>query len=298
MTKILSATLWLLFFLCFALPLQAATMHKKDGALWVYDITTSQLEDLFAQYNYNEFNKIRLKVPRIYLQHLPSDWAKIPESHDKNRLFIKILLPLVLKINEDINTEKFALANVWKNYLTNGKLSKADTLFLEQKAQKYDVFTPSKSANRPQVLLEGLQENVDALPPSIIIAAAGIYSDWGTSRLALQANSLYREEIWYSSEGIDPLGEKNANYKYKTFDNLEQSIASYMLKINSHINFYSIRKARNASRKMNKLLYGQQVVAQMLFDSNLKNIAGLINYTLSYYQLHKTDYYPQLEDIK
>ena len=49
---------------------------------------------------------------------------------------------------------------------------------------------------------------------------------------------------------------------------------------------------------MNKRIYGQQIVAQMLFDSNLQNISGLINYTFSYYKLHKTDYYPELENVR
>ena len=36
----------------------------------------------------------------------------------------------------------------------------------------------------------------------------------------------------------------------------------------------------------------------MIADSNLKNIAGMIDYTFSYYKMRNVDYKPELENIK
>lgn len=288
----------LLSFFFWVQTASSASVNKNDGALIISKISTAELQDLFARYNFDEFDRMKLKVPRIYLKTLPSDWKDFPEGNIKNRLFIKILLPLVLKVNEQISKERADLEKISDKLSAHEELSEKEKKFVEEKAAEYDVFTPAKDESRIPVLLLGLMENVDVLPPSIIIAAAGIYSDWGTSRLALEGNSLFREELWYTDEGLAPNENKDSEYRYKTFKDLEECLASYMLKMNSHVNYKSIRYARKVARKMNKRLYGQQIVAQMLFDSNLQNISGLINYTFSYYKLHKTDYYPELENIR
>lgn len=288
----------LLSFFFWAQTAFSASINKDDGALIISKISVAEIQDLFARYNFDEFDRMKLKVPRIYLKNLPSDWKDFPEGNTKNRLFIKILLPLVLKINEQISKERADLEKISDKLSAQKKLSENEKKFVEEKAAKYDVFTPAKDESRMPVLLLGLMENVDVLPPSIIIASAGIYSDWGTSRLALEGNSLFREELWYTDEGLAPNENKDSEYRYKTFKDLEECLASYMLKMNSHVNYKSIRYARKVARKMNKRIYGQQIVAQMLFDSNLQNISGLINYTFSYYKLHKTDYYPELENVR
>ena len=146
-------------------------------------------------------------------------------------------------------------------------------------AQKYDVFTREQGEIRPRKLLMLLLEKVDKVPPSIMVVTAGIYSNWGTSRLALQANDFYLSEIWYEDKGMKPLDDPEAQYRYKIYANIEECIADKALKINSHINYEYVRAARKMSRDMNYPPYSPQLVTQMMQDSNLPNIAGLIDFT-------------------
>ena len=280
-------------------PLQAApTLVKKDGAIYVKSATTAEVEDLFKKYNYDDFSKSKTKFPRIFLQKLPTDWAQVPDSHDKHRTFIRIMLPLVLKINEGILAERAVLEKIYQHWKNEHKLSDEEKKQFEEFVLKYDVFTPKKGDSRIEHLLILLLPKIDAVPPSIMVTTAGIYSDWGTTRLALEGNNLYRTEVWYTDKGIKPVDDPDAQYRYQTYASLEEAISERALKINSHVNYDYVRITRMQARKLKSPPYSPQLVAQMLNDSNLHNVAGLIDYTFSYYKLSRTDFLPQLRSVE
>lgn len=291
--------LLLLFFFASVRPLSAELRaDKKNGALYVQSATTEEVQELFKKYKFDDYSQMFTKVPRIFLTRLPSDWAQIPESEEKNKTFIRIMLPLVLAENEKVLQERQEIEQLQKKYRTEKKLSDSDIAWLEKKAEKYDVFTRLKDEERTPVLFKMLLEKVDTMPPSIMVSTAAIYSNWGNSRIALQANSLYLEEVWYQDNGLKPLDDAEADYHYKIFNTLAENVASRLLKLNTHINYRYIRQSRLLAREMDRPLYGPQVAALMMQDSNLKNIAGLIDYTFSHYKITKTDYLPTLENVQ
>jgi Bax protein len=297
----LKKVLFLVLLLNLALitSLQAApVLFKKDGAIYVKSATTAEVEALFKQYDYDDFSKSKTKFPRIFLEKLPSDWAKIPDSHDKHRTFIRIMLPLVLKVNEDILAERAVLEEIYQHWKQEHKLSDKEKAQFEKFVQKYDVSTPKTGSDRIEHLLLLLLPKIDAVPPSIMVTTAGIYSDWGTTRLALEGNNLYRAEIWYTDKGLKPLDDPKAQYRYQTFANLEEAITERALRVNSHVNYDYVRITRKQARALKSPPYSPQLVAQMLNDSNLQNIAGLIDYTFSYYKLSRTDFLPQLRNVE
>ena len=288
-----------LFLFVVILPLKAEmTAQKKNGAIYVQKTTTAELDRLFNQQKFFEFNRLRGKYPRIFVEHMPSDWANVPENNAKQKMFIKILLPLVLKINEEIEAERMRLIQIDTKFGKDKKISSEDNHFLEETAKKYDVFTHMKDDARIRILLHQLLIKADVVPPSIMISTAAIYTDWGVSRLALKANALYRDEIWYEDKGLKPQDDPDAQYRYKEFTSLEDCIRQRALKLNSHINYEYFREARRVARTMKKPPYGPQLAATMIDDSNLKNIAGLIDYTFTFFQLANTDYFSQLEDVE
>jgi Bax protein len=250
---------------------------------------------MFEKYGYAEFGTPRLQIPRIYLKTLQVDWEKIEKSDDKNKMFIKILLPLVMKINEEIAVERSAILSLLKK---EQLLNEKEKNFIEEKALKYDVFTPNKSEKRYKLLLNGLKERVDELPAGFLIAYAGVFSDWGNSRLATVANSLFREEVWYSDEGIEPETAGRADFKYAKFDSLEDGLRSFMHKLNTNITYQFIWAAREASNKIGRKVLGEQIIAVMTYEGKLKNITGMLDFNISYYKLNKTDMLPVLRDVE
>lgn len=287
----------LVFCWSFTVCANAETL-ARHGALYVKNADYAQVEKLFESHNFTDFGKRELKIPRIYLNTLPSDWQKIEKSDEKNKMFIRIMLPLIMKVNEKINLERNSVLNLWKKVSEGQSLTEKEQEFVEQKAQKYDVFTRNQTDARHKILLDELIIKIDELPPSFLLAIAGVYSDWGNSRLAIEANSLYREEIWYSNEGIAPEGVKNADFTYRKFDSLEDCLRSYIHKINTEITYQFVWAARSQMRKLGTKVVGQQIITAMAYEGKLKNMAGMLDFNLSYYKLNKTDMYPSLENVK
>lgn len=273
-------------------------VKKSSGALTVEKATTEEITDLFQQYGYEDFSKPAGEFPRIFVKRLPTDWAKVEDSEEKHKTFIRMMLPLVLKVNEKILLERQEIEQMKRKFVLQHGLTSEDTEKLEKYAQKYDVFSRKEGSDRPIVLIKALLDKVDVVPPTIMVVTAAIYTDWGKSRLALDYNDLYRIEEWYGDRGVKPEDDENAQYRYKIYDNLEECVEDKALKINSHINYNYLREARKIGRSMNYPPYSPQLAAKMLYDSNLQNVAGLIDYTFSFYQLTKTDFNPRLVDIQ
>lgn len=284
----------------FSAEISASPIIKsKHGALYVEKATYAELEKIFEEHNFTEFGVRELKIPRIYVKTLPSDWQKLEQSDEKNRMFIRIMLPLIMKINEELDLERTQVLNLLQKAEASEKLSVKEQDFIEQKASEYDVFTRNKEElSRYKILLRELAKKVDELPPAFLIATAGVYSDWGNSRLSTEANSLYREEIWYSNNGIKPQGIENAGFTYRKFTSLEECLRSYMHTINSKITYQFIWSARWHSRQIGRKVLGEQIIAAMVNEGTLKNIAGMLDFNLSYYKLNKTDINPSLEDVR
>ena len=131
--------LLLLFFFASVRPLSAELRaDKKNGALYVQSATTEEVQELFKKYKFDDYSQMFTTVPRIFLTRLPSDWAQIPESEEKNKTFIRIMLPLVLAENEKVLQERQEIEQLQKKYRTEKKLSDSDIAWLEKKAEKYD----------------------------------------------------------------------------------------------------------------------------------------------------------------
>ena len=142
------------------------------------------------------------------------------------------------------------------------------------------------------MLLEELILRADGIPPSILVSAAAIYTDWGTSRLAIEANNLYKARNWYSKKGLEPQSD-DKDYRYKIYNSLEDSIRDYILRVNQNINFKAFWQTRMYARKKQKksgdTILGKRLDWAFVLDNNLRNYAGLLDYTLTYYRMHFLD---------
>ena len=117
-------------------------LEKRNGAIWVKSATTAEVEQLFEKYNFRDYAETYMKFPRIYMKKLPTDWQDIPQTDNKHRLFIRMLLPLVLKINEEIVKERTQIEQINKKFRAGEELTGEELKIVDEKAKKYDVFTP------------------------------------------------------------------------------------------------------------------------------------------------------------
>ena len=102
-------------------------------------------------------------------------------------------------------------------------------------------------------ILEKLLTRVDTVPNSIVLAQAAYESAYGSSRFAIEGNSLFGQ--WSYKKGIKPKQQRTAtkgDYRIASFDNLLQSFDSYLLNLNTskaYKEFRDIRHKEASSKK-------------------------------------------------
>ena len=150
---------------------------------------------------------------------------------------------------------------------------KEDKYYLEQMAKKYDVSTPFKDTRRYTLLLNELIRRVDVVPPSILVGVAAIATDWGTSRIAVLGNNLYKAREWYTDKGLVPIGEDDNSYRYVMYPSLESSMRAFAIKANSNINFEQFWNSRAESRRRGSVIYGNDAY---MADSVYFNLCAIL----------------------
>lgn len=283
----------IVFLLSLWLPAAAAAESQIDllpDGIYFSDFEAQKLNGVFNEMGYSQHINLPGNVyPRFFVQRFPADWAAYDKATERNLLFIKILTPLIYKINLEILEERADLEAIAGGLRQDHDLDPLLCQYVSEKAEKYDVHTAFEDSRRCMKLLNELLKRVDIVPPSILVAAAAIHTDWGTSRPALLGNNLYQMKNWYSDEGLVPTEEPEEPYRFKIYQSLEESIRDYVLKINSHINYAQFRDARATARHMAPIMYGKRLIWSFVLDNNLHNYAGLLDYTLTFYHLEHLD---------
>ena len=156
-------------------------------------------------------------------------------------MFIKIVLPLIIKENTKIRIDRKRLF-VILNKSSNSDIEKK---WLEKKFKQYGV---------KQNDLYTLKTRMDEIPTSLAIAQAAKETGWGTSRFALKGNALFGQWTW-SGEGLKPKkADEGKDHKVMKFHSLQLSVRAYLRNLNTHSSYRDLRKARSELRNDNESL--------------------------------------------
>lgn len=178
-------------------------------------------------------------VPRLFVARLPGDMPDMPEVAERKAVFFKSVLPLVLKVNEDIRAERRRLWSLHSRVRLGESLDAVDRLWLIVMAERYKVARGD---------IDALLTRVDVVPISLALAQAAEESGWGTSRFTREGNALFGQWTW-DGDGIEPLRRDDGRtHKIRAFDTLLDSVQAYALNLNSHNAYGALRKARAAMR--------------------------------------------------
>ena len=204
----------------------------------------STLNEIFKSANYDlDIIRKTKKVTPIYISVLPAEIGKIESTKEKKEIFIKIVLPLILRENEEIISDRKKLFRI----LGKIKNTRAEKKWLKFKLKQYKV----KNSD-----LSELKIRMDIIPVSLAIAQAAKETGWGTSRFALEGNALFGQ--WtYAADGLKPEDDTTGDHKVMKFNILQASVRAYKRNLNSHRvykNFRSERaKLRERGEKINSL---------------------------------------------
>tara|TARA_A100001011_G_scaffold356665_1_gene400891 strand:- start:1695 stop:2858 length:1164 start_codon:yes stop_codon:yes gene_type:complete len=205
-------------------------------------LNASTIKQLFEDTDY-KLDDVREKklVKPVALTLLPAEIKMIENTKRRKEFFIQIVLPLILKENNNIRLDRKMLFTII-NKNNNSKLEKK---WLEKKYKQYGI--PSKD-------LSTLKVRMDEIPVSLAIAQAAKETGWGTSRFAQEGNALFGQWTW-SGEGLKPKeADGNEGHKVMKFNVLQASVRAYQRNLNTHSSYKNFRLARAQLRDTGKPL--------------------------------------------
>ena len=195
--------------------------------------TVAALSERFAALDYTLAKGA--EVPSLFLDRLPADLAEEPESARRKAVFLRALLPLIVKANDrnlahraEIERIDSALA---AGAAPDGALgARMNALLAEYRLDSWDTAE--------------LMRRADMVPPSLALAQAATESGWGRSSFARDGNALFGQREFVETEESD--GKPVP--RLKRFDDLAAAVDAYVRNLNTYRAYADFRRARAGLR--------------------------------------------------
>ena len=221
------------------------------------------LDSVFTEHN----NIDSSHIPPIFVNNISASIKDLTISERKTT-FIRILLANIVKNNNHILSQRDSIINI-----SNKKnISKVEKNWLDNIYKTYRC----KPYNTDELLI-----NVDIIPPSMAIAQAIVESGWGTSKFAIEGNSLFGEHFSNGANG-KYIPASGSNIKLKAFPSIYGAVKSYSININRHRAYRKFRAMRLEMRKNNVDLNSIELIETLgsyseLGDEYILYIKNIIN---------------------
>ncbi len=172
----------------------------------------------------------------------PPDFAAFTAGPERKTAFFAYLRPLIAEENGKVAEERARLdelaAQQRHGWLERRRLAALARKYLE------DPDGMSGEERMAELLLR-----VDVVPEALALAQAAKESGWGTARFAITGNNYFGQRCWTPGCGIMPgAREPGMRHEVAVYDTPQDSVASYLLNLNSHDDYAELRAYRAAMR--------------------------------------------------
>lgn len=227
-----------------ALPASAVPPIDKTSDLVLKVDSAGKLSEIFdsADYALADVRDGGADVPRLLVEAMPGDLRRLDSVDLRKDVFFNTLLPLVLRVNEDIRHDRdrlLALQGLERLGLAPSAESRA---WLAELSERYDVADGD---------IDALLLRVDEVPVSLALAQAAVESGWGTSHSAQRRNALFGQTA-------------GSAVRYAAFDRLIDGVASYARNLNTHPAYAGFRARRAALRAARQELDGYDLASTLM----------------------------------
>lgn len=217
-------------------PVALAALTDINGAAAFLDSALST-----AGLRIDEVRHQNISVPRVMVSRMPSDMHLIDDVAARKRIFLKVMLPLILKVNEEILAERRRLEHLDREIASGARLALSDEAWLDYMTQFYGV----ESGHIGELL-----RRVDVVPVALALAQSAIESGWGTSRFARKGNAVFGQKSWNSHAGLVPRNrDPDKTHVVKSFRDLRAAVLAYVCNLNRHFAYTAFRDLRARLRE-------------------------------------------------
>ncbi|MAQ56407.1 MAG: hypothetical protein CMM82_05935 [Rhodospirillales bacterium] len=226
--------------------------------------TVEQLRDRFSAASFELWavRNGKQSVPRLFADTLPADLKLVSEVSELKQTFFRTLLPLILKVNEEILADRVKLELLQSTLLAGQEINDVQSKWLYNLSKSYDV-TPGN--------ITELLNRVDAVSPALALAQAAQESGWGRSRFAIKGNALFGQRTWDKGFGMVPK-RRSGKYEVKSFPSLIDSVRSYARNLNIHPAYRDFRLLRADMRVKNLVLNPYHLVGTLQAYSEHRDV--------------------------
>jgi len=235
-------------------PVAPVAIHAKD----VSADTVRELDSVFENIDYNWPPGGQQSIPPLMLVELPDDFGKIRDVDKRRELFLRALLPIVLIENQRLQEQRALATWLLESGLPADGSPMRDWLnkLAKQLRVRGDLNEP---AVREKILLR-----LDEIPPALALAQAAIETGWGSSRFALEGNSLFGQWTFGKTGGLTPNDrDADATHLVASFPDLRASVRAYMRNLNTGNAYHEFRTARAAARAAGKPLSADELAGYL-----------------------------------
>lgn len=207
--------------------------------------SASRLDQTFHRmgYSLDAVGDGRAEVPPLFLTQVPADLDDLPDIDTRKAVFLKVMLPLVLAVDEEIAADRARLLDIAARRHAHRPVSAGEATWLDALALRYGVEDGD---------LKKLISRVDVVPPSLALAQSAEESGWGTSRLVRRSRNLFG----HTAEAGGEAGMRH-------FASLYEAVRAYVHNLNTHRAYEDLRRARAAARSRGLVPDGHTLVAAL-----------------------------------
>jgi len=217
------------------------------------NLDVEKVETVFsaAEYNIENIYKKSMAVPRLYVARIPDGLAKLKSIPRRKHIFLRIVLPMVLRVNESANIARRRLLGLQVQIAAGKYINPTDAGWVEAMSTTYKLDNASETSSEH---INALLLRVAPVPVSLALAQAAEESGWGTSRFAQEGNALFGQWEWSESLGIIPIerGDKES-HSVRSFHTLMDSVEAYVQNLNTHWAYADFRQRREKILRDNKI---------------------------------------------
>ena len=240
-------------------------------------------------------------VPHVLITRIRPSWRENANTLPvdvKKGLFYRLMLPLVMHANKMALDFREGLLTAQTEWQTDGLISVESLVLLRRLAPLLPGMTVEDSqtltAGDPKMgeMLDTLIYRVDAVPAGLALGQAAYESGYGTSRFAVEGNSLFGQ--WtYTGDGIKPeqqRRESKGDHRIKAFEWPFDSVRGYFVNLMTHPAYEDFRRLRAEMRSAGEPLESLRLANGLLRYSErgeayVDSLKGIIRHN----KLHMAD---------
>ncbi|MDO6618295.1 MULTISPECIES: glucosaminidase domain-containing protein [unclassified Shewanella] len=196
------------------------------------------------------------------------DFSSISDIPTKKQTFFDYMTPAVKHQNAIISAERKFLIVILNNLRNGQPLTDADIFKLQKLTQKYRYQVKKFDL----ITLTPLLERVDTLPVKMVLIQAANETGWGSSRFATEGNNYFGQWCFSKGCGLVPQSRTpGLNHEVASFDTPEDSIAAYLLNLNTNSAYHLLRSIRADLRAQDIEPTAEELVFGLLHYSERKH---------------------------